>query len=767
MNNGRTTEMDVEKRFLASLSRSQGRSAWAVIFRHPVRVDPHTGKPGLRVRQGIGTSDEGEANDLREQLNHLLADEAFWSLQARAEAEKRFPRRVVEIFYHGMLPEENDFGAIRESILPLPTSADSDYRRALLLGTTGAGKTTLLRQLIGTDPESERFPSTSTAKTTVHETEVVLASGPYRAVVTFFPIDEVREHLNECISEAVLAAYRGDSDGDVLRKLLMHVNQRFRFNYVLGNGPLVGDADDEDEDNDHEDAAEPAEDVTADGAINLDATNALLTKTLAASRGIAARHYDQLRGELGEIDEKDQRVVDELFEEELDRRLREDDEFHRISDELIDEIEVRFSLLTDGTVRRNKQGWPQSWSWETDDRPSFINAVTRFSSNQASRFGRLLTPLVNGVRVAGAFMPGWNGGQQPKLVLLDGEGLGHTPKSVAAISTSLTRRIEATDAVVLVDNAMQPMQAAPVAAMKDLITSGISSKLLLVFTHFDEVKGDNLPNAGAKEQHVLASAENVLASIGEELGPFAERALRTRLKEACFFVGGIDEDLDAAKKTHKRTITQLQALLAAIDKIVERPAAVEAKPTYDRMNLVLAVKNASEGFHDAWWPRLGLAQKPGVGKEHWKRIWAMSRRLGTPGLADEYDNLKPVADLRKQLQDRLYILLQNPLQWTPTEPTDDAHKQQVFDGLANALSAKVVDLATRRVRAERMSDWQAAFNQSGRGSSYARASIIGTHIYERAAPIPDMTPSPDRNSFLHEVAAVVESVCVEGGAELK
>ena len=167
----------MEKRFMATLSRSQGRSAWAVIFRHPVRVDPNTGKPGLRVRQGLGTSDETEANDLKDQLNQLLAEESFWSLPARAEAEKRFHRRVVEIFYHGMEPEQSDFGAIRESIIPLPTCKDSDYRRALLLGTTGAGKTTLLRQLIGTDPEIERFPSTSTAKTTVHETEVVLAPG--------------------------------------------------------------------------------------------------------------------------------------------------------------------------------------------------------------------------------------------------------------------------------------------------------------------------------------------------------------------------------------------------------------------------------------------------------------------------------------------------------------------------------------------------------------------------------------------------------------
>lgn len=51
-------------------------------------------------------------------------------------------------------------------------------------------------------------------------------------------------------------------------------------------------------------------------------------------------------------------------------------------------------------------------------------------------------------------------------------------------------------------------------------------------------------------------------------------------------------------------------------------------------------------------------------------------------------------------KDRLYVLLQNPLRWDPAEPTDDAHKQQVFDGLAHAFSIKMLDHATRRVRAE-------------------------------------------------------------------
>jgi hypothetical protein len=42
------------------------------------------------------------------------------------------------------------------------------------------------------------------------------------------------------------------------------------------------------------------------------------------------------------------------------------------------------------------------------------------------------------------------------------------------------------------------MQAAPVAAMRELARSGNAAKLIVVFTHFDEVKGDNPPTLSAK-----------------------------------------------------------------------------------------------------------------------------------------------------------------------------------------------------------------------------------------------------------------------------
>ncbi len=740
--------------YTASLSRTQGRSTWAIIFRHPKRTDPTTGKEGLRVRQSLKTEDEQEATRLRDDLNVLLSSPHLWDLGARAQALAALDSRVVDIFYYKLEGAETDFLSLRETAIALPSAQSSDYRRALLLGTTGAGKTTLLRQFIGTDPVRERFPSTSTAKTTVHETEIVLDEGLYRAVVTFFPMEDVREHLKECASVAVLAAYRGEPEGEQMRRLLTHVNQRFRFAYVLGNGPLkeVGDFDDE-----------PAsEDISETGDL-LRRTNEVLMRALDALKDIAGRHGDALRQELNATDEKDQRVIDELFEEELDNRTRDDEAFQQLIDSLMEEIEERFALLVEGKLQKTKVGWPLSWTWETDDRDAFIRALARFSSNYAPLFGTLLTPLVNGVRVAGPFHPTWRDGV-PKLVLLDGEGLGHTPRSISTISTTLSKRVEMVDAVILVDNATQPMLAAPVAAMKDLVSSGSAPKLIFAFTHFDRVGGDNLPTPSARVHHVLASAENVLASIGEDLGPFAERALRGRLTTARVFLSNIDAKLDGESADGQRTIKQIDKLLEMVDGIVARPKPADSRPAYDRMNLVLAVERAAETFRNTWRPRLGLTVKQGVEKEHWTRVKALSRRLAT-GIADEYDNLKPVADLKQQLQQRLYVLLQNPVSWTGPEPSDD-DKQHLYDTIAEELSRRLVALASRRMRTERLAEWRGAFDESGPRSTFRRAKLIEDQIYDRAAPIPDVTPSPDRNAFLQEVAEATREAVESIGAKL-
>ena len=754
-------------RYSASLSQTQGRAGYSVIFRHPARRDDVGSKTGVRVRRGLGTRDEAEAERLLDELNILLGDPKFHDPDARTEAARRFDPRVVDIFFDKMVPEETDFATLREAVIALPESGPDGYRRVLFLGTTGAGKTTLVRQLIGTDPLKERFPSTSTAKTTIHDTEIVLTEGDWRAVVTFAPSDEVREYLNECISAAVLAAAKGAEDAEVLRHLLNHVNQRFRFSYVLGNGPTVAprssdfDDDEEESEGDLDILSEEEPD-----SIDVASTAEMLARTVEKLRELACRLDNELRADLGVRGADDERVAEELFEEELDNLLRDDEEFHQVTDALMEEIEKRFDLLPPGKVQKTRQSWPIAWSgeWPVEKRAEFLRAISRFSSNYAPFFGRLLTPLVNGVRVAGPFTPTWDGSELPKLVLLDGEGLGHTPKSSSAVSTTVSRRIEAADAVLLVDNATQPMLAAPLAAMREVVATGNARKLIISFTHFDEVKGDNLPNASAKVQHVLASAENVLAAFGEELGPYAERALRQRLESARFFFADIHKQLSEDTPSGRQTISQIRKLLDAVDAVIERPEPTEARPVYDRMNLVLAIRAAAVAFHEAWRPRLGLEFKPGFGKEHWTRVKALSRRLAMG--RDEYDTLRPIADLRKELVERIYVFVQKPLRWQGPEPADD-QKQACFDTFADNLGRRLLQVCTRRMRDERAAQWRDAYDKRGTGSTFVRARIIGNEIYEPAAPVPDVTPSPDSNQFLRQVISEVETAADETDSKLE
>jgi len=201
-------------------------------------------------------------------MNEILGSMELWSPVAREKALQRYDAKIVDAFYKDLTSIEKDRWSLRDGVIPLPDRT-SGYIRAMLVGTTGTGKTTVIRQLIGTNPESERFPSTSAAKTTVADMEIVLNDGPeYRAVVTFIGRDDARNYIEECVSAAVLSSLRGRPQSEVSRRLLEHSEQRFRLSYLLGSLPAPAatahgftgdDFDSEDENEDRETEAEPAE----------------------------------------------------------------------------------------------------------------------------------------------------------------------------------------------------------------------------------------------------------------------------------------------------------------------------------------------------------------------------------------------------------------------------------------------------------------------------------------------------------------------------
>lgn len=745
---------------------SKGRSSWCMIFRHPVCLSPD-GKQKLRVRRGLGTSDEREAQRLVDQLNEVLGDETLWSLAGRERAAAKYDAKVVGAFFDPMQPEAHNGWAIRDEMLPLPggKEANDGYARAQLVGTTGAGKTTVLRQLIGTDPETERFPSISAAKTTICDIEVILAEGPFKGVVTFIPRDRVRQYIAECVLAAVTSSVEGAGDRDVVRRFLEHSEQRFRLSYILGN-PLLLRSTDEAELLDEEDETE----VEEDASLISDDERAKLLNTLegylARIGKLAQVSEDHLRQaaadlgiELGKASKQDRDVLQELVEDQL----AEDETFHRLVDAILDDVELRFGFMEDGDLVRGRDGWPVKWSFETPDRERFIRTINRFSSNYAPNYGRLLTPLVDGIRVAGPFTPEWRDAEPPRLVLMDGQGIGHIADSSSSLSTSITRRFKLADAIMLVDNAAQPMQAAPCAVLQSLVASGHESKLVLAFTHFDEVKGDNLVGAAARKDHVVGSFDNASRAIGKSFGREAELSLRRLNPDRLIFLSNIQKKVGAKARF---TRAELDRLINAIMSTITPVGPIEYRPVYDVANLVLAVQKATQEFHDRWRGILGMGSRSGVSPEHWTRVKALTRRLGVFHL-DEYDSLRPVADLIRLLQVQISQFLTTPLAWKPVAPPEDSEERQTaIDTIKKEVFTRLHELARARVLEERISGWVEAFEHRGTGSTRVRAREVVT-LYEEAAPVPNEMPGPDANEFLFELRELIAESVTEGGGSLR
>lgn len=755
--------MSIESRYTATLSPNRSRSGttgWSVIFRHP---QPHEsyGHPGHRVRRGLGTTDQSVAQRLVDQLNEILGDRSLWTPAAREIAERRFPgaEAIVNAFYDVLAPATFDFVAIRDEAISLPGPEDG-YARVLLLGTPGAGKTTLVRQLLGTDPKHERFPSTSAAKTTTADIEIVMRPGDFSVVVTFLPKEQVRVLVEDCVCAGVLAAVDGRDDEEITRRLLEHREQKFRLSYLLGSLPRLVESEDED-DADGDGLDEGAEEIGADVSDDSELPFRL-QEFVGDIRELATESLDELTSDLGVAPGQATGEDRDALEELLEDSLRERNRFHELVDRIMEDVEARFTLLGQGQLSVRSDGWPISFGFASDERPRFIARVNRFSTNNARLFGRLLTPLVQGIRVAAPFAPDWNAKEVPSLVLLDGHGFMHSSNSMTSLPSETMRRLDAVDAVLLVDNAAEAMRAGPGIILKSLVTSGHQSKLRVAFTKFDLVRAANLPTMAARQNHVRASLDQAIGEVGKIVGRSAERALNRALESRVFFLSDVRK---ASEDLSTFTVRQLDALLESLRRAVSAPAIPVSAPVYDEANLVLAMQRAVNEFHDKWHAMLGLPSSASFPKKHWATVKALTRWISQLN-AEAYSDLTPVADLEQVIRERVYVFLQRPVSWEPATSDPDV-KELAIAAVCTEVNARLRDFALRRVIADRYQDWADAFaKHAGTGSTRRRARAIDD-IYDVAAPVPGETPDQYGNEFLKDIRVLVrEAITAANGKVL-
>ncbi|MEQ1619509.1 MAG: hypothetical protein ABL883_14335, partial [Terricaulis sp.] len=683
---------------------------------------------------------------------------SWWNANRRADAERTFDRSIVEAFYDEIQAGRADPWSIREAQIPLPDAA-LGYSRVLFVGTTGAGKTSLLRHFIGSDHLKDRFPSTSTARTTIADTEVILSDGPYLGVVTFSSEFLVRADVEECVLDACAAALEGANPVKIAERLLNHRDQKFRLSYTLGS---ISEPEPTEEDDwafaNQADAPGPDdEDAVADEErrANARALKGFVQRVEQLSKGIANTLAGEIGAELDELVGIDLDTAQESFA----ARVEADDAFDDLVGDMIDAVKQRFDKLNAGDLTRSRSGWPLMWNIETDDRSDFIRKMRWFSSNYAPQFGQLLTPVVDGVRVKGPLYPTFTK-EQPRLALLDGQGIGHTPDSSASVTTHVTQRFSDVDVILLVDNAQQPIQAAPLSVLRAVAASGHQRKLAIAFTHFDLVTGANLPNFTQRRAHVMASVINGLTSLRDVLGAPIVRAIERSIEERCFMLGALDGSSD---ELPRGVVAQLKAILAFCSAAISDAPQVAATPIYNPDGLVLAIQAATSSFRRPWAARLGLEFHENTQKEHWGRIKALNRRIAGE-LAIEFDTLKPVADLVARLIEEIARYLDNPSAWEPREP-DEVESEAFISSIRRRVFEDLHKLARTRVIDDALESWRTAFQIKGQGSTFVRAQRING-IYESAAPVPSAVVTAPAADFVKAVRTLVHDAIYAQGARI-
>jgi hypothetical protein len=751
-----------EKRNKVALVKSHGRVGYGLRYWHPVEKTLE-GKP-LRIHRGLGTKDEQKAIECVNAMESLLSRPDLWSNAGRATAERLFPAVVVEAFYDYLKPQHPDFWAIREVQIEIP-GPEKGYARILYAGTTGAGKSTLERQMIGAPPE-DRFPAASTAKTTVCDWEIVVADTPFKAVVTFQSRDKIRQYIEDCIARAASASITGATKAEVARKFLIHEEERFRLNYILGN-PKPEEAEEE---FDEEEAGEEA--TAAQASEEQIAMQERLESYLARVMQIAGESRTGLRteiqNELGPVPtgakaedlSAHRDLAEQAFDERLDDYIRDQPAFIELVETVLDDVASRFDIMEQlGTTVHDRTDWPTYWALETESRPDLLKAIKWFSDNHWTSFGRLLTPLVEGIRIRGRFKPAWRA-DYPKLVYMDRQGNGHVAQVEQHLPTAFTKRFDIADAIVLVDSAKQPMQAGTIAILRSIIESGQESKLFICSTHLDTLDKTVWPSIADQKAHLLSSLDNAIGAVANFFGNETRSTLGKILPTKAFYFFNLDKALPAKKGF---TQSELERLFSAVLELRKKAVIQQMALKYDAVNLAFRIQKALQEFHEPWQGTLGLRSVPKFPPEHHARIRALARRLGVLG-EDHYHTLQPVSSLADELKRHLRLFLSKPLLWP--DGCSDEEKALIVEKMTAAAKGPIEDLASEIIFKNRTIDWKLAYDrQSGPRPARLRAQRI-QDIYDNAAPVPGEDPSVAAKEFLSRIRDIARNAIAQSGGTL-
>ncbi len=707
---------------------------WNTSFHHPICRE---GSIGKKIHRSLKVSDEAEAHELQRQLDELLALAETPSLPTRslAIAQQKYARVVIDAFFDCITPEPIDYLGLRERVMPLPakTGKRGPIPRVLVAGATAVGKSRFIQHLLQT--VSYNFPMRGAGRTTVADTEIIVDDVVFSAVITFFAENEIREIVKENILEACAFAHREKEDKvKIASKLLIDLDKRFRFNFILGDWTHNAEPAPED---DYELYGEEQEfdfdTDTSASALRWTKFDSCVAQVLSMTE----LAVETARRDLQPSSEQDEPVIEEVsLQYYLDK-----DRLDALVEEILEELERRLCAAT-GQV-----SWPAVHRIaDAADMAEFFRRLRPFYQNNRKFFGALVTPLVQGIRVRGRFAPPlWAAANLPRWVLLDGQGVGHeqggSMKINRTVPPELAKKFSDADVICLVDRAVPAMTGDAPILLENLIARGHQDRLALIFTHFEDVAAPDLDAAGRKAK-VLEGLSNAIQAIASL--PKAQRVLLERTAESkAHFLARLD-----LPEIRSKSVQEEMKRVCDQFKRAGKISIPRIRPLFNEYQIANVLRREIEAYRKDW-------SEPELESYHWKIMEALTNWIGH-AYADGYPkrNLYPGQDLSQRLISAISVELELPTGWDPWKPESADDELRIL----NAIRSKVGDridayCSEALVRDPRTGFWLPAYeNISGPGTKVRRARTIARILEDRA-----QLPNEGLGRFTKDIWQIVET----------
>lgn len=451
------------------------------------------------------------------------------------------------------------------------------------------------------------------------------------------------------------------------------------------------------------------------------------------------------------VDEVITLIYEEWIKEETER-------FNDLVNYILQLIKKRFTAIKYGLFHKDNRGWPDYWYHDSKDKLEVIKMMRWFAGNEGRRFGELLAPVVNGIRLEGPFKPSWwKNHIPPKLVLIDGEGIGHDSNITTSIPMDVTTRFKEMDTIILVDNASQPMLEAPKIILSEAMARGQLEKLMIAYTRFDQVHGTNMIDEEDRFNHITGIQAGAIEGIQEanNLNPKLIRQLRNHLEDFTFFFSqthelqNIPEDLKDEMDRFIESIIQ-NTKKASINNIDRS----KVFPEYDFGTLVLTIEQTHQLFMNKWLSLIGIEIKTSQYQpQHWMRIKALSNRFANWPNCVEYNDLKPASDLASYLMQRINEFINSPRSWSID--VDDGEKIKILQSISEFVSDRINELIFNRIKILNQEKWIKAYNFRGAGSTKDRRTEIRS-IFEETIPQPNIRFNTVSSELLNDIKKIID-----------